>query len=36
VALLQRHPSYVLQIGETTLALDAEVAGSIVVRRVAS
>lgn len=36
VALLQRHPSYVLQIGETTLALDAEVAGSIVVRRLAA
>jgi len=36
VALIQRHPSYVLQIGETTLALDAEVAGSIVVRRVAA
>ena len=36
VALIQRHPSYVVQIGETTLALDAEVAGSIVVRRLAA
>lgn len=33
VTLVQRLPSYVLQVGETMLALDAEVAGSIVVRR---
>jgi len=33
VTLLQRLPSFVLQIGETMLALDAEVAGTIVVRR---
>ena len=32
ITLVQRHPSYVLQVGETVLALDAEVAGSIVVR----
>lgn len=33
IELIQRHPSYVVQVGETLLALDAEVAGSIVVRR---
>jgi Fe2+ transport system protein FeoA len=36
VTLVQRLPSFVLQIGETMLALDAEVAGSIVVRRAAA
>jgi len=36
VTLVQRLPSYVLQVGETMLALDAEVAGSIVVRRAAA
>jgi Fe2+ transport system protein FeoA len=36
ITLLQRLPSYVLQVGETMLALDAEVAGSIVVRRPAA
>jgi len=36
VMLVQRHPSFVLQVGETMLALDAEVAGSIVVRRSAA
>jgi Fe2+ transport system protein FeoA len=36
VTLVQRLPSYVLQVGETMLALDAEVAGSIVVRRPAA
>lgn len=33
ITLVQRHPSYVLQVGETLLALDSEVAGSIVVQR---
>lgn len=33
VRLVQRHPSYVLEVGETLLALDGEVAGDIVVRR---
>lgn len=33
VTLVQRHPSYVLQVGETLLALDADVADTIVVRR---
>lgn len=32
VVLLQRLPSYVIQVGETVLALEEEVAGSIVVR----
>ncbi len=32
ITLLQRRPSYVLQVGETTLALEADVASSIVVR----
>lgn len=36
ITLLQRHPSYVLQVGETQLALDGEVAGAIVVRRAAA
>lgn len=33
IRLLQRYPSFVVEIGETTLALDAGVAGDIVVRR---
>jgi Fe2+ transport system protein FeoA len=33
IRLLQRVPSFVIEIGETVLALDAEVAGDIVVRR---
>lgn len=33
ITLVQRHPAYVVQVGETLLALDGEVAGSIVVRR---
>jgi Fe2+ transport system protein FeoA len=36
ITLIQRHPSYVVQVGETVLALEAEVAGSIVVRRAAA
>ena len=36
VTLVQRHPSFVVQVGETLLALDADVAGSIVVRRPAA
>lgn len=32
IVLLQRYPSYVLQVGETILALETEVAESIVVR----
>jgi hypothetical protein len=32
VVLLQRRPSYVLQVGETVLALEEAVAASIVVR----
>lgn len=36
ITLVQRHPSYVIQVGETVLALDAEVAGSIIVRRPAA
>jgi Fe2+ transport system protein FeoA len=32
ITLLQRRPSYVLRVGETTLALEADVASSIVVR----
>lgn len=32
VRLVQRRPSFVLQVGETVLALEAAVAGSIVVR----
>lgn len=31
--LHQRHPSYVVSLGETTLALDADVAGEVYVRR---
>ena len=34
VRLVQRRPSFVLQVGETVLALEAAVAGSIVVRAV--
>jgi Fe2+ transport system protein FeoA len=33
VTLVQRHPSFVVQVGETLLALDSDVAASIVVRR---
>jgi Fe2+ transport system protein FeoA len=33
IRLLQRIPSFVIEIGETVLALDADVAGDIVVRR---
>lgn len=33
IRLLQRYPSFVVEVGETTLALDADVAGDIVVRR---
>ena len=33
VRLVQRYPSYVVEIGETTLALDADVAADIVVAR---
>lgn len=33
VRLVQRHPSFVLEIGETVLALDSDVAGDIVVKR---
>jgi len=33
IELIQRYPSVVVQVGETLLALDAEVAGTIVVRR---
>jgi Fe2+ transport system protein FeoA len=33
ITLVQRQPSYVVQVGETLLALDAEVAADIVVRR---
>ncbi len=32
IRLHQRHPSYVVEMGETTLALDREVAGDIYVR----
>ncbi len=34
IRLHQRAPSYVIEIGETTIALDAEIAGEIYVRRV--
>ena len=34
VRLHQRHPSYVIEVGETTVALDAELAGEIFVKRV--
>lgn len=34
--LLQRVPSFVIEIGETVLALDADVAGDIVVKRPAA
>lgn len=33
IRLLQRVPSFVVEIGETVLALDADVAGDIVVKR---
>jgi Fe2+ transport system protein FeoA len=36
IRLLQRYPSFVLEIGETVLALDADVAGDIVVKRAAA
>jgi len=36
IRLLQRYPSFVLEIGETVLALDADVAGDIVVKRTAA
>jgi len=32
VRLKQRHPSYVIQVGETTIALDADLARNIFVR----
>lgn len=35
VHLLQRFPAYVVEVGETRLAFDAEVAGRIFVQRVA-
>lgn len=35
VRLLQRYPSFVVEIGETVLALDADVAGDILVKRAA-
>jgi Fe2+ transport system protein FeoA len=31
ISLIQRHPSYVVRIGETELALDGEIAGEILV-----
>jgi len=31
IVLLQRYPSYVIEVGETVIALEAEVAGSIIV-----
>ncbi len=34
IRLHQRAPSYVIEIGETTIALDAEIAGEIYVKRV--
>ena len=33
IRLLQRYPSFVVEIGETVLALEADVAGDIVVKR---
>ena len=33
ILVLQRYPSYVVRVGETVLALDADVAGDIVVRQ---
>lgn len=36
IRLLQRHPSFVVEIGETVLALDADVAGDIVLKRPAA
>jgi DtxR family Mn-dependent transcriptional regulator len=34
VRLAQKRPSYVIEIGETTLALDEEIAKEIYVKRV--
>ncbi len=34
IRLHQRAPSYVIEVGETTIALDAEIAGEIYVKRV--
>ena len=34
IKLHQREPSYVIEIGETTIALDPEIAGEIFVKRV--
>ena len=31
IVLLQRYPSFVVEVGETVIALESEVAGSIVV-----
>ncbi len=31
IVLLQRYPSYVIEVGETVIALESEVAGSIIV-----
>jgi Fe2+ transport system protein FeoA len=36
IRLLQRYPSFVIEVGETILALDAAVAGDIVVKRPAA
>ncbi|MFL6263139.1 MAG: FeoA domain-containing protein [Thermoanaerobaculia bacterium] len=36
IRLLQRHPSFVVEIGETVLALDADVAADIVLKRPAA
>ncbi len=33
IRVIQRYPSYVIGVGETVLALEADVAGDIVVRR---
>jgi Fe2+ transport system protein FeoA len=33
ITLVQRHPSYVIRIGETELALDSDIAQGIVVKR---
>jgi DtxR family Mn-dependent transcriptional regulator len=33
IRLHQRSPSYVIEVGETTIALDPEIAGEIFVRR---
>jgi DtxR family Mn-dependent transcriptional regulator len=34
IRLHQRSPSYVIEVGETTIALDPEIAGEIFVKRV--